>query len=434
MKYALIRGKLLDGRLDADGRMPVREDCTILVKEGKIERILEAGEEAPADYERIDLAGRYILPGLINAHVHLAPSSRPKENGKPTDYGKLSALIRKHPWIVKIFARMQKKMVREQLYSGVTTIRTAGGLQDLDSKMRDRINRGELPGPRILASNTAVSVPGGHFAGLLATESRTPEEAARDVERIAETNPDWIKLMVTGGVLDATEEGEPGVLRMRPEIIKAACDKAHELGYRVAAHVESPEGVRLALENGVDTIEHGAEPDEEILRLFEERGAADICTLSPALPFMLSEKFGTFYGEIGKKNGTIVLNGIMNCAKACLARGIPVGLGTDTGCPYVMQYDMWRELAYFSKYCQVSPDFAIHTATCKNAEILGIAEETGTLEPGKSADFFVVEKNPLEDLRVLRDVDLVALKGKITNTPKLKRDPEVAAELDPFLD
>lgn len=434
MEYALIHGNLLDGKLDNDGRMPVKKDCALLVKDGKIEAILAAGEEIPADYERIDLTGKYILPGLINAHVHLAPSSKPKENAKPTDYGKLSALIRKHPWIVKIFARMQKKMVRELLYSGVTTIRTVGGLQDLDAKMRERIDRGELPGPRILACNTAVSVPGGHFAGLLATESRTPAEAARDVERIAETKPDWIKLMVTGGVLDATEEGEPGVLRMQPEIIKAACDKAHELGYRVAAHVESPEGVRLALENGVDTIEHGAEPDEEILRLFEERKAADICTLSPALPFMLSEKFGKFYGEIGKKNGTIVLNGIMNCAKACLERGIPVGLGTDTGCPYVMQYDMWRELAYFAKYCQVSPDFAIHTATCKNAEILGIAEETGTLDPGKSADFFVVEKNPLEDLRVLRDVYMVALRGKITKAPKLKKDPEVAAELDPFLE
>lgn len=430
MKYAFINCNLLDGRLDSKGNMPVYKNCTLLVHDERIEAIKTEGEEIPAGHEKVDLNGKYVLPGLINMHVHLAPASKPKKNSKPVNYDRLSELMRKYPWILKGFEILQKKLVREQLYGGVTTIRTVGGIKDLDGKIRDRINRGEIVGPRILTSNTAVSVPGGHFAGLLATESRTPEEVARDVEMIAKTNPDWIKLMVTGGVLDAKEEGEPGVLRMDSEIVKAACEKAHELGYQVAAHVESPEGVRVALANGVDTIEHGAEPDEEIIRLFKERGAAHVCTISPALPFLKSEIFEECYGKIGKRNGNIVLNGIIDCAKICLTNGIPVGLGTDSGCPYVTQYDMWRELVYFSKYCEVTPAFAIYTATCKNAEILGISDETGTLEKGKYADFIVVDSNPLENLCALRQVRLVSTKGKVIKDPKLKKDKMIEAELD----
>ena len=125
------------------------------------------------------------------------------------------------------------------------------------------------------------------MVGSLAYEARSAQEAADYVRRIAAEKPDLIKLMITGGVLDAEVVGEPGVLRMQPELVHAACDTAHALGMRVAAHVESPEGVRVALENGVDSIEHGAKPDEDILRLFTEKNAFDICTISPALPFAL---------------------------------------------------------------------------------------------------------------------------------------------------
>ena len=104
------------------------------------------------------------------------------------------------------------------------------------------------------------------------------------MEKIAAEQPDLIKLMITGGVMDAVVVGEPGVLRMQPPLVKAACDRAHALGMKVAAHVESPEGVRVALENGVDSIEHGAMPDADILRLLREHGAFQVATLSPAIP------------------------------------------------------------------------------------------------------------------------------------------------------
>ena len=163
----------------------------------------------------------------------------------------------------------------------------------------------------------AVSVPGGHMAGVLGFEATSPEEGVAFVDKIAKDKPDLIKLMVTGGVLDG-KRGEPGELKMNPAIIKACCDEAHKLGYYVAAHVESPEGVKAALENGVDTIEHGARPDDSIITLFKERKAADICTISPAAPIARFDPAVLKLPEDAQFNGEIVLNGLIECAKACI--------------------------------------------------------------------------------------------------------------------
>ena len=132
-------------------------------------------------------------------------------------------------------------------------------------------------------------------------------------------------------MLDAEVVGEPGVLRMQPALVKAACDKAHALGMKVAAHVESPEGVRVALENGVDSIEHGAQPDAAITALYKEKGAFQVATLSPALPYALFDRSVSHATYEQQENGKVVFDGIIAMARENLANGIPVGLGTDTG-------------------------------------------------------------------------------------------------------
>ena len=426
MKYAFTNMHLLSGRED----MKPQDGLAVLVDGEKIVDIV-AESAVPAEYEKKDLGGRYLMPGLINLHVHIPGSGKPQK--KPMDVKKTIKLMTCCGLARKMVEIIYQKYANTALLSGVTTIRTVGGLEDYDSKLRDKIRQGKVQGPRILASNMAVSVPGGHMAGSLAYEATTPEEAAAFVRKIAEDKPDLIKLMITGGVLDAEHKGEPGVLRMQPELVKAACDEAHRLGLQVAAHVESPEGVRVALENGVDTIEHGAKPDEEILRLFKERGAALVATLSPALPFALFDREVSNCTEIAQFNGKIVFDGIIDCARACVEQGIPVGLGTDTGCPFVTHYGMWRELHYFSKFCGVSNAFALYTATCRNAEIAGLGDQLGTVEPGKLADLIVTGSNPLEDLQALRNVSMVVTGGKIIDHPKVKKMPQVEQELDKFL-
>lgn len=430
MKKAFINGIILDG----NENMTPQPDQVILVEEDRITAILPKNEFPSSQSEGceiIDLQGQYILPGLVNLHVHIPASGKPQE--KPMDARKMVKFATSNALTRQYLKHMYKSCCRMELFSGVTTFRTVGGVENYDTWIRDLIQKGKMVGPRILASNMAVSVPGGHMAGSLAYEAATPEDAARYVRRIAQDKPDLIKLMITGGVLDAAVKGEPGVLKMSPHMVKSACEEAHRLGFKVAAHVESPEGVRVALENGVDTIEHGAKPNAEILRLFQEKGAVHVATISPALPYALFDPAVSKANETELYNGRIVFDGIVECAKQCLANGIPVGLGTDTGCPYVTHYNMWRELQYFHKCCGVSTSFALYTATRRNAEIAGVGDITGSIETGKCADFIVCAANPLEDLTVLRDLSMVVAAGNVIREPKIKKMPQVEAELDKFM-
>lgn len=424
-RYALINGVLLDGTRD----MTPQTGKVVCVEGGKIAAVTDG--PVPAGYEPVDLAGRYVLPGLINLHVHLPASGKPKK--KPSDPKKLVKLITSNGLMRRVGVKLCESYARTELLSGVTTIRTVGGVADFDTIIRDRAAAGEILSPRVVASNMAVSVPGGHMAGSLAYEARTPEEAAAYVERIAAEKPDLIKLMITGGVMDAEVVGEPGVLRMEPALVKAACDRAHGLGMKVAAHVESPEGVRVALENGVDSIEHGAKPDEDILRLLKEHGAFQVATLSPAIPYALFDRSVSHATYEQQENGKVVLEGVIAMARACLENDIPVGLGTDTGCPYVTHYDMWRELCYFVKLCGVTPAFALHSATLLNARLAGIDSVTGSVEAGKAADLIVCDRDPLADLSALRSLHMVIKDGVRIEHPAVKKIPEVERELDKFL-
>ena len=201
----------------------------------------------------------------------------------------------------------------------------------------------------------------------------------------------------------------------------------------VAAHVESPQGVLVALQNGVDSIEHGAMPNDEIIALFKEKNAFQVSTISPALPYALFDRSISHATYEQQENGKVVFDGIVALAKACLENGIPVGLGTDTGCPYITHYDMWRELCYFVKYCGVTPEFALYSATLLNAKLAKIDDITGSIEKGKFADMIVCEKNPLKDLSALRKLSAVIKEGYIINDPKIKKMPEAERELDKFL-
>ena len=427
MKTAFINGKILDGSLD----MQVKEGLSVIVENEKISNIVPAGKE-PSDAEKIDLGGKYIMPGLINMHVHLAGNGKPQK--KQRDNEKLVKKIMSSGLTRAVAYKLVASFAKTELMSGVTTIRTVGGLGDFDTKLRDDINAGKKDGPRILAANQGISVPGGHMAGSVAVAAHSVEEALECLEQDENEKVDLIKLMITGGVLDAKEKGVPGEVKMSAEMVKAVCDKAHENGYKVAAHVESPEGVRLALENGVDSIEHGAKPDDEILRLFAEKNAFLCTTLSPALPYALFDRSITNASEVEQYNGNVVFEGIIECSKAAVKNGIPVVLGNDVGCPWITQYDFWRELYYFKKFVDVSNSFAIYSATKQAASVAGIGDETGSIEAGKAADMIILKENPLEDLRALRHVEKVVARGKLYDKPKFKVNKRVAAELDKFID
>ena len=426
MKRAFINGILLDGTQDMEplkGRILLTEDDTITAITEKL--------EDPDGCEVLDLQGGYLCPGLVNLHVHLAGNGTP--SAKPRDNAALVRRILSNSLTRAVAYRMVCGFAKQELLSGVTTIRTVGGIGDFDTRCREDAAAGKIPAPRILAANQGISVPGGHMAGSVAVAAKNNAEALAQLAKASAQGVDLVKLMITGGVMAATAKGTPGELKMKPEMVRVVCQQAHKMGYKVAAHTESPEGVKVALENGVDSIEHGAKMDEETIRLYKERGAFLCTTISPALPYALFDLSVSGATEKDQYNGKIVFDGIIESAKTALANDIPVGLGNDVGCPYITQYDFWRELCYFHKYCGVSNRFALHTATLRNAQLAGVGDQTGSLAPGKSADFIVMRRNPLEDLTALRQLEMVVCRGRVIKKPAPKRKKEIDALLDPYL-
>ena len=432
MAYVFTHTTVLDGTAD----MEPRPNTTVVVDdEGRIAAIGAAEKIVPpANAQEIDLKGAYLMPGLVNLHVHLCGS------GKPTSAGAAGDLIDKvvgNPIGMWYLRRIIRKHAQQQLASGVTTVRSVGDPGFADVDVRDAINAGKYQGPRLLTSGVGVTVPNGHGAGLFAHIAKTPEQAREIVRDCFARKCDLVKLFITGGVFDAEKEGEPGVLRMSPEIAAAAVDEAHKLGIATAAHIESAEGVRVGLEAGVDTIEHGADLTPELIALFKGNGVGRssslTCTVSPALPFVELDPEKTHSTEIQKVNGNIVYKGIVHAAQAALEAGIPVGLGTDSACPYVTHYDMWREVVYFERIVGAPRKLALHTATLGNARILGLGEETGSIEVGKTADLIVLDENPLDNLEALRQVKMVMARGKLVSGLSVKYLPELDRELDAFL-
>ncbi len=214
MKYAFDNVNLIDGTQD----MRVQPGLCVLTDGETITDIVPAGT-APAGYTRIDLHGRYLLPGLINMHVHLAGNGKIQK--KQRDLETLVRRILSNPVSRAVAYRMVCSFARTELLGGVTTIRTVGGLDTFDTRLRDEIRAGRRIGPRVLAANEGISVPGGHMAGSVAIAARTVDEALAQVDAVHAQGADLVKLMITGGVMDATERGMPGEVKMPAEMMRA---------------------------------------------------------------------------------------------------------------------------------------------------------------------------------------------------------------------
>lgn len=326
-RTAYINANVLDG---TEG-MEVLENHAVVV-EGR--RIVDVAPLADADLsgcETFDLKGAYLLPGLINMHVHLAGNGKPQKKQRDNE-----ALVRKimsNGLTRAVAYRLVSEYARLELHSGVTTIRTVGGLGDFDTRVRDDAAAGKLEAPRILAANMGISVPGGHMAGSVAIAANSIPEALAQVETARLQGVDLVKLMITGGVLDAKEKGTPGELKMEPDMVRAVCDKAHGLGFIVAAHVESTEGVRVALECGVDSIEHGAAPTDEVMRLFKE--GIPSCALRFLLRFRMRCSIAPSLVQARSSSLTAIWSSraLSPMPRRLLNRGFPWRLAMTLGVP-----------------------------------------------------------------------------------------------------
>lgn len=402
--------------------------CDILINDsGKVEEISKEIKVNKNNIEQIDLEGKFVIPGLINTHAHLFSSGNSLNINIPTSIINFVYTLLSKYFGKKMLYKIMKKNANIELNSGVTTLRSVGEFFYQDVKLRNDINNGSIIGPTLFVSGFFLSTTDGHGAPYLALESDSPWEGRKNVRKNVKHGVDWIKICVTGGVTDARRIGEAGALQLTLEEIEAICDEAHKNGTMVAAHVESTEGVRIALKGGVDTIEHGATMDQEIINLYKKnpnslRGYSTVVpTLSAGIPSVFIDEETSEESHIISENGKQVFSGMTTSLKQAKENNISIGIGNDSSMAYVTHYDFWRELDYHIQFGNRSNREVLFNATMKNAEILGIDDLYGSLEKGKYADFIVMEKDPIKDIKSLQNLNKVFKHGKNVSLTKTKK-------------
>jgi imidazolonepropionase-like amidohydrolase len=388
----LWNARLLDGL----GGPPV-EGASVTIEDGRIVAIGTSVGDPPAAV--LDLAGRTLMPGLIDAHAHVtADTTRSPGFGPPPE------LHGDDPRPTEIGYFVLAKTAAALLRSGVTTVRDVGsyGLEAI--VLRRAIELGILDGPRILSCARIVSAtsPGGKVFGSMYHEADGPWDMRKAVRQQIRDGADYIKIMATGARSVDREDPEPA--QMTREEIAAVVDEAHRIGFRVAAHAEGLAGARIAVEEGVDTIEHGLSLHRapELLGVMAARGIVLVPTLSTFAD--LAERFADMFTPRLVEQAKRQAEEARLTLVAARAAGVTLAMGYDSGPPGTNATELLRMAE-----SGLGAAEAIRAATWGSAQALGIGADVGTLETGRSADLVVVDGDPLEDPGLLLDVERIWL-------------------------
>lgn len=404
--YVLKAARLFDGKSNA-----LVKPGVVVVTEGKI---VAAGTSAaiPAGAETIDLGDATLLPGFIDAHTHLTMMYR-------EDYSRAALDELQKP--IPEMALDASVNARVTLMAGITTVRDVGSRDYLDAGLRNAINRGVVPGPRMLVAVHAIGATGGHCdetgyrAGVFGKETG-PEEGvingadqARQAVRLAHKyGATIIKTCATGGVLSLADAVDTPQLTQ--EELNAIVDEAHALKLKTAAHAHGAEGAKRAIRAGIDSIEHGSFLDDEALNLMKQRGTYYVPTLMAAqgLSEQMAKGVAIPPPILVKANAAIA--SIHQTFQKALGMGIKIGLGTDAAV-----YPHGRNTEEFHQMVDLGmkPIDALKAGTSVDAELLGLADKIGTLEPGKLADVVAVPGDPVENIRATEHVFFVMKEGVI---------------------
>ncbi|HWZ84072.1 MAG TPA: amidohydrolase family protein [Terriglobales bacterium] len=378
---------------------------TIVIQGDKITRVESSSaidKSLPADATVIDLPNATILPGLIDAHTHITFNPN-------FGYSALGISIPRE-------ALTGAHNAKVTLDAGFTTIRNVGANGYSDVALRDAVNAGDVPGPRMLVSGPALSITGGHCDNnLLPFEYHAVDGGVADgveavqhkTREIIKYGADLIKVCATGGVLSHGDN--PQASQYTLEEMKAIVADAHRLGRRVAAHAHGAEGIRWASMAGVDSIEHGSYIDDAAIAEMKKNGTYLVPTLYLMDWFFdNAEKIGT-PPEMVAKGKAVMPAARKNVARA-FAAGVKVGFGTDAAVyPHGLNA---HEFAVMVKL-GLTPLQAIQSATINDADLLGWSDKVGTIEPGKWADIIAVDGDPLADVTTLERVKFVMKGGEV---------------------
>ncbi len=374
-----------------DGRGNVHERASVVVGGDRITEVAPVTSDRPPAGV-IDLRGRMLLPGLIDAHVHFS-----SDVARSPGFGPPETLKGEPPRQRELGYFVLARAARAFLGAGVTAVRDVGSYDDEALTVRDAIRLGLVEGPRVLSCGRIVSAtaPGGRIFGTMYREADGVDEMRKAVREQIRRGADFIKVMATGARSVLDEDPEPAQLT-RSEL-QAVIEESHRMGRRVAAHAEGIGGARLAVEEGVDTIEHGLSlhREPELLDKMAERGMVLVPTLTTFhdLAERFTEKFAPALVEQAKRQ----LEEAQQTLVAAATAGVPIAMGHDSGPPGDDAVELVHMVA-----AGLSPMRALNAATRGSAQALGL-DDRGTIQPGKIADLLVVDGNPLDDVGMLRD-------------------------------
>ena len=397
-------GTLIDGKANR-----AATNKTIVVQDGKITRILDGFPTAnEADATVINLKDKTVTPGWMDMHVHIEGESNPKAYEERFRMNTADVALR-----ATVYAR-------RTLMAGFTTVRDLGG-SGANVALRDAINRGYVPGPRIFTCEKAIGTTGGHAdptngmrmdlrgnPGPKEGVINGPEDAYKAVRQRYKNGADVIKITATGGVLSVAKDGQGP--QFTDEELRAIVDAANDYGMVTAAHAHGIEGMQRAIRAGINSIEHGTLMDEATMDLMKEHGTYLVPTIS-AGEYVLkkAEIPGYFPAIIVPKAKAIGRVSKQMFAKA-YERGVKIAFGTDTGVS--PHGDNAQEFIYMTEAGMPAME-AIQSATVETAKLLRIEDTHGSIEAGKVADIIALDGNPLEDIRAVLRVAFVMKDGRV---------------------
>lgn len=338
--------------------------------------------------EVVDLGGRWIVPGLIDCHVHFVFP------GNPDDVEKARTMQPPQ------FAWIAAENARRTLAAGVTTVRDLGAAHNVNILLRDQIAAGALPGPRMRAVGSIVCITGGH-GWFIGREADGPDDVRKAVREQLRAGADAIKFTATGGVM--TPGVDPRSPSFTEDELRAGIEEAHNAFRRAAAHAQGTAGIKNAVRAGIDSIEHGIYLDDEVIAEMRERGTFLVPTLSAPANISKHGLAGGIPAYAVEKSDR-VQEAHVQSFRAALRAGVRIAMGTDAGTPFNRHGENAQEMALMVAH-GMSPADALVAATSAAAELLDLADVTGSIVAGKAADLLVLDGDPLADIAVLTRSD-----------------------------
>ena len=409
--YVLKAARLFDGKSNS-----LVTPGVVVVTDGKI---AGTGSSAsiPTEAEVIDLGDATLLPGFIDAHTHLTMTYR-------EDYARAALDALRKP--IPEMALDASVNARTTLMAGFTTVRDVGSAEYLDAGLRNAINRGVVPGPRMLVAVHAIGATGGHCddtgwrEGAVGKETgpevgviNGADEARRAVRLAHKYGATVIKTCATGGVLSLADAVDTPQLTQAE--LDALVDEAHALRLKTAAHAHGAEGAKRAIRAGIDSIEHGSFLDDEALDLMKQKGTYYVPTLMAAQGLSEQIQKGVPIPPAIKVKADDAIAHVHQTFQKAIAKGVKIGLGTDAAV-----YPHGRNAEEFHQMVDLGmkPIDALKAGTSSDADLLGLSSKIGTLETGKLADVVAVPGDPLENIRQTEHVFFVMKEGVVYRNEK----------------